>query len=63
MQATIEEVKEILAYSRMRVKQIDWELQGYTEGPIPEDLLDTLFNHQETVTLCKLRLAREGVTA
>ena len=60
MQATIEEVKEILTYSQMRVKQLDWELQGHTEGELPADLLEVLWNHQETVALCKERLAQEA---
>jgi hypothetical protein len=59
MNATIDEVKEILEAAIWRAKSLDWEMQDRDE--IPEDLLEALWNTQETIKLCKARLAQDGV--
>ena len=58
MKATIEQVKEILEQAIWRRKSLNWEMQDRDE--IPEDLLEALWNTQETIELCKARLAQEA---
>jgi hypothetical protein len=58
MNATIDEVKEILEAAIWRAKRLDWEMQDRDEQP--EDLLEALWNTQETIALCKARLAQEA---
>ena len=57
MHATIEEVTQILHEAIWRRKSLDWEMQPYTDGPVPEDLLEAMANTQETIDLCNARLA------
>lgn len=58
MEATIEEVKEILEQAIWRAKRLDWEMQDRDDQP--EDLLEALWNTQETIAFCKARLAYEA---
>lgn len=58
MEATIEQVKQILHEAIWRRKSLDWEMQDRDE--IPEDLHEAMANTQETIRLCKERLAQEA---